>query len=87
VNQFHYRQEDQFAEASNSMKLKELYRKGDYTGLLELALVLNHQASFNNSKMRWAMQEALEAARPGNASYRIPGELKKDLESMGWKES
>lgn len=86
VNQFHYRQEDQFAEASNSMKLKQLYSSGDYTGLLEFALMLNYQASSNNSKMRWALEEALDAARPGNTNYQMPEELKKDLESMGWKE-
>lgn len=62
--QFYYRQEDQFREVSNAHKLKELYDSGDFTGLLELALLLNHEASFNNSKVRWALSEALEVTMP-----------------------
>lgn len=87
MNQLYYRQEDQFAEASNSMKLKQLHRSGDYAGLLEFALLLNHQACSSNSKIRWLMKEALDAARPGNTEYQMPEELKKDLESMGWREA
>jgi hypothetical protein len=86
MNPLHYRQEDQFIEASNSMKLKQLHRNRDYTGLLEFALLLNHQACSGNSKIRWLMKEALDAARPGNTDYQIPEELKRDLESMGWRE-
>lgn len=62
--QFHYREEDQFREASNAQRLKELYECGDFTGLLEFALLLNHEASFNNSKVRWALSEALEVTMP-----------------------
>jgi hypothetical protein len=86
MNQLHYRQEDQFVEASNSMKLRQLHRSGDYTGLLEFALLLNHQACSGNSKMRWIMKEVLDATRPGNTGYQMPEELKEDLESMGWRE-
>lgn len=53
-----YRHEDQFQERLNGERLKELFSKGDYQGLLELALLLNHQASFNNSRAHWALLEA-----------------------------
>jgi hypothetical protein len=53
-----YRPEDQFQERLNSERLKELHKMRDHTGLLELALILNHQASFNNSRAYWAIQEA-----------------------------
>lgn len=53
-----YRQEDQFQERLNSERLKELFNLGDYHGLLEFALLLNHQASFNNSRVFWALSEA-----------------------------
>jgi hypothetical protein len=46
------------------MRLRQLHADGDYTGLLELALFLNHEASYKNSGMLWAMQESLEANRP-----------------------
>lgn len=55
----HYRPEDQFKEASNAMRLKELHASGDYNGLLELALMLNHQAAFNYSRMTYFMKESL----------------------------
>lgn len=87
VNHLYYRQEDQFVEASNSMRLKQLHRSGDYTGLLEFALLLNHQACSSNSKVRWMMKEVLDATRPGNTEYQMPEQLKTDLESMGWKEN
>lgn len=61
---FQYRQEDQFREASNAMKLKQLHADADFTGLLELALLLNHEACYKNSGMLWAMSESLEANRP-----------------------
>lgn len=35
-----------------------MFRSGDYQGVLDMALLLNYQASFNNSKAHWAMQEA-----------------------------
>jgi hypothetical protein len=53
-----YRAEDQFQERLNSERLKELFSHRDYTGLLEFALLLNHQASFNNSRAHWALCEA-----------------------------
>jgi hypothetical protein len=80
MNTFHYRQEDRFTEESNSRRLKELYSVKDYKGLLELALLLNHQASFNNSKARWAITEALEAARPGNTGYVAPDDLAREMQ-------
>lgn len=46
------------------MRLKQLHADGDYTGLLELALLLNYEACYKNSGMLWAMQESLEANRP-----------------------
>lgn len=58
----HYRPEDQFKEASNAMRLKELHASGDYNGLLELALMLNHQAAFNYSRMTYFMKESLRRA-------------------------
>lgn len=78
--QFHYRQEDQFREESNARKLKELYQSGDFTGLLEFALLLNYEASFNNSKVRWALSEALEAAMPvSDRHLKMASETIKDL--------
>jgi len=52
-----YRTEDQFQEALNAKRLKELFADGDYRGLLELALLLNHQSSFNNSRAYYAIIE------------------------------
>lgn len=46
------------------MKLKQLHADGDYTGLLELALLLNYEASSKNSALAWAVRESLEASRP-----------------------
>lgn len=54
-----YRVEDQFRAAANAAKLKELYSSADYAGLLEMALLLNHEASFNASKLHWMTREAL----------------------------
>ena len=53
-----YRPEDQFQERLNAERLKELFNKRDYQGLLDFALLLNHQASFNNSRAVWAIAEA-----------------------------
>jgi hypothetical protein len=53
-----YRAEDQFQERLNAERLKELFRSRDYQGLLDLALLLNHQSSFNNSRAHWAIMEA-----------------------------
>lgn len=66
ITTFQYRQEDQFREASNAVKLKQLHAEGDYMGLLELALLMNHEACYKNSAMLWAMQESLEANRPNH---------------------
>lgn len=53
-----YRPEDQFQERLNAERLKELFSKGDHQGVLDFALLLNHQASFNNSRAIWAITEA-----------------------------
>ena len=53
-----YRPEDQFQERLNAERLKELFRANDHQGVLDLALLLNHQASFNNSRAYWAITEA-----------------------------
>ena len=53
-----YRPEDQFQERLNAERLKELFTKHDHQGLLDFALLLNHQASFNNSRAYWAICEA-----------------------------
>ncbi len=53
-----YRPEDDFQEALNSQRLKELFAKKDYRGLLEMALLLNRQASQNNSRAYFAIMEA-----------------------------
>lgn len=53
-----YRPEDQFQERLNAERLKELFSKRDYQGVLDFALLLNHQASFNNSRAVWAIAEA-----------------------------
>lgn len=55
-----YRPEDQFQERLNSERLKELFRAGDHQGVLDFALLLNHQASFNNSRAVWAIGEAMK---------------------------
>lgn len=60
MNQFHYRQEDQFKEHCNARKLKELYETKQYDQLLAHALILNREAAFNSSKMHWALKESLE---------------------------
>lgn len=85
MNTFHYHEEDGFREESNSRRLKQLFEARDYRGLLEFALLLNHQASFANSKMKWALSEALNAARPGNFNYEIPEDLKAEIDAMGWE--
>ena len=53
-----YRPEDQFQERLNAERLKELFRRGDYQGLLDFALLLNYQASSANSRVHWALGEA-----------------------------
>jgi hypothetical protein len=53
-----YRTEDQFQEKLNEKRLKELFNNRDYQGLLDFALLLSHQASFNNSRVFWALSEA-----------------------------
>lgn len=58
-----YRPEDQFQERLNAERLKELFNKRDYQGLLDFALLLNHQASFNNSRAVWAIAEACKNMR------------------------
>ncbi len=84
MNQFHYRQEDQFKEESNSRKLKELYKSQDFTGLLEFALLLNHEVSFNNSKVRWLIQEALEAHKYISVKHvEMSEEIIADLRKQG----
>jgi hypothetical protein len=69
MNVPHYRPEDQFTEASNAMRLKQLHSARDYNGLLELALILNHEASFHHSNMVYFMNEALTLASPVNANH------------------
>lgn len=64
MNQPHYRPEDQFKAASNAMRLRELHRIGDINGLLDFALILNHEAAFNYSRMIYCMSEALRYAGP-----------------------
>jgi hypothetical protein len=58
VSSLSYRPEDQFQERLNAERLKELFAIKDFQGLLDFALLLNHQASFNNSRAYWAMAEA-----------------------------
>lgn len=53
-----YRPEDQFQEKLNAERLKKLFTNRDYQGLLDFSLLLNHQASFNNSRAVWALGEA-----------------------------
>ena len=53
-----YRPEDQFQERLNAERLRELFNARDYQGLLEFSLLLNHQASFNNSRAYWAICQA-----------------------------
>jgi hypothetical protein len=67
ITPFQYRQEDRFREEANNRKLKELYKNGDYVGLLDFALLLSHEASYKNSAMFWAMQDSLIANRPDSA--------------------
>ena len=67
ITPFQYRQEDRFREEANNRKLKELYKNGDYIGLLDFALLLSHEASYKNSAMFWAMQDSLIANHPDSA--------------------
>lgn len=66
MNQPHYRPEDQFKEASNAMRLRQLHQDRDINGLLELALMLNHEAAFNYSRMIYFMNEAM--AKPAEVT-------------------
>jgi hypothetical protein len=76
----HYRPESQFTEASNALKLKQLYRERDYAGLLELALLLNHQAAFNHSRMMYFMQEAATQPMPVSEEHeKMAAESRKKL--------
>lgn len=67
ITPFQYRQEDRFREEANNRKLKELYKNGDYIGLLDFALLLSHEASYKNSGMFWAMQDSLIANHPDSS--------------------
>lgn len=58
MSELTYRTEDQFQEALNAKRLKEFFHNRDYSGLLDFALLLNHQASFNNSRANYALREA-----------------------------
>jgi hypothetical protein len=58
VTSLEYRPEDRFQERLNAERLKELFELEDYQGLLEFALLMNHQASFNNSRAYWAISQA-----------------------------
>jgi hypothetical protein len=81
MNVPHYRPEDEFTEASNAMRLKQLYKENDYTGLLELALVLNHQASFNYSRMMYFMKESMQYVGPITEEHeKAAREIEKDLQ-------
>lgn len=53
-----YRPEDEFQEKLNEKRLKELFSNRDYQAVLEFALLLNHQAFYNNSRAYWAINEA-----------------------------
>lgn len=53
-----YRVEDELRERSNAVHLHKMFSDKDYQGVLEMALMLNYQASFNNSRAYWAIQEA-----------------------------
>lgn len=55
-----YRAEDEFQERLNAERLKQLFNQKDYQGVLDFALLLNHQASFNNSRAVWAIGEAMK---------------------------
>jgi len=66
-----YRAEDQFQERLNSERLKELFSRRDYQGLLDFALLLNHQASFNNSRAIWAIWAIGEAAKNMSAEFSL----------------
>lgn len=59
-----YREEDRFREETNARKLKELHEKKDYRGLLEFALLLNHEVSYKNSVLHWMIKDSLESNRP-----------------------
>lgn len=67
-------------EASNAMRLKQLHQERDYNGLLELALILNHQAASNHSKMLYFMQEAATQPMPVSEKHeKMAEELTKKL--------
>ena len=64
ITPLQYREEDRFREESNARKLKELHEQKDYRGLLEFALLLNHEVSYKNSALHWMIKDSLEASRP-----------------------
>lgn len=79
MNPLHYRQEDRFQEELNSRRLKELHKAGDINGLLDFALLLNHQVSSANSKIHWLMKEQLSMGLPpvNDGHFEMVGEVEK----------
>ena len=74
-----YRPEDQFQEFLNAKRLKELFNEKDYQGLLDFSLLLNHQASSNNSRAHWAI---MEAAKNMSEEFHISKYLKMSEDLM-----
>ena len=52
--------QSQFRQAANEKWLHALFEAGDYTGLLEAALMLNTLAEIEKTKSAWAIGEAAD---------------------------
>lgn len=63
--------ENQFHGAANAASLRELYRKGDFTGLLEYALLLAEQEASQRSQISWLMREVITAPTGAIESWHL----------------
>ena len=52
--------QSQFRQAANEQWLRARYETGDYTGLLEAALMLNALCEIEKTKSAWAISEAAD---------------------------
>lgn len=61
--------EDKWREAGNARVLRQMRDAGDINGLLDYALMLNHLYNGEKVKVRWAIQEAMNAPLPSADNY------------------
>jgi len=61
MNPLVYTVEDQFHGAANAKILRQLYAAGDYSALLEYALLLADQEAHQKSQIKWLAREAMRS--------------------------